>query len=96
MSDIPAARQELLEIAVEVRAAGISTSADEIESVVNGLMKRQPPITRADTEHRKLTPKLAGRIRDYHVEFPRLSQQRIANHFNVATGRVSEALNWKI
>lgn len=40
-----------------------------------------------------MTPELAAEIRDYYAQNPEATQQVIANHFNVNSGRVNEVLH---
>ena len=47
---------------------------------------------RTSRQSATMTPELADEIRRYAIGHPNLSNQRIANHFNVNPGRVSEAL----
>ena len=91
MSDIPAARAHLEAMRNKMEAAHLDYYVEHIDHVLS-LMVREKYKERTIRQSATMTPELAGEIRRYAIGHPNLSTQRIANHFNVNQGRVSEAL----
>lgn len=91
MSDIPAARAHLEAMRDEMQNAHLDCYVEHINYVLS-LMVREKYKQRTSRQSATITPELADEIRGYAVRHPNLSAQRIANHFNVNPGRVSEAL----
>jgi hypothetical protein len=79
MSDIPAARAHLEAMRDEMQNAHLDYYVEHINYVLS-LMVREKYKPRTSRQSATMTPELAD------------SAQRIANHFNVNPGRVSEAL----
>lgn len=96
MSEIRVAREQLLEIAEDLKQRGDYKTARRIRKVVEEKMHRKPWVTRSRSHHRPMTAKIARQVRSMHRRNPDLSQQQLAIHFNVGLGRISEALNGKI
>tara|TARA_R110000782_G_scaffold218427_1_gene305809 strand:- start:28237 stop:28542 length:306 start_codon:yes stop_codon:yes gene_type:complete len=92
MSDIPTARHELEELAKHLEAIKQSDEAATVRSVVDKHMTRKKFTRKAGTTSAKMTPALAREIQQYAGLRPEYSLQKIAAHFNVNPGRVSEAL----
>lgn len=86
--NIPEIRQRLLELAAE-------HDIDELYELVDE-MHRRPPNRRAPVQSEKITPSLAAAIRVFAAENPDMHLQKIAEHFGVNHGRVSEAINREI
>ncbi len=91
MSDIPKARSHLEAMRDEMEAAHLDYYVEHIEYILS-LMVREKHKQRTSRQSATMTPELADEIRRYAIGHPNLSTQRIANHFNVNPGRVSEAL----
>ena len=91
MSDIPAARAHLEAMRDEMQNAHLDYYVEHINYVLS-LMVREKYKQRTSRQSATMTPELADEIRGYAIRHPNLSAQRIANHFNVNPGRVSEAL----
>ncbi len=91
MSNIPEARLRLEAIRDEMLAAHLDYYAEDIDHILS-LMVREKYKERTTRQSATMTPELADEIRRYAIGHPNLSTQRIANHFNVNPGRVSEAL----
>lgn len=91
MSDIPSARVHLEAMRDEMQNANLDYYVEQINYVLS-LMVREKYKQRTSRQSATMTPELADEIRDYAIRHPNLSTQRIANHFNVNPGRVSEAL----
>ena len=91
MSDIPAARAHLRAMRDEMEAAHLDYYAEKIDYALS-LMVREKYKERTARQSATMTPELAEQIRRYSVSHPNVSTQRVANHFNVNPGRVSEAL----
>ncbi len=85
---IPEIRERLLEIADEENLPELREIVDE--------MYRRSPNRRAPVQSEKITPALAAEIRTYYSANSLFSFQRIADHFGVNPGRVSEAVNREI
>ena len=91
MSDIPAARAHLEAMRNKMEAAHLDYYVEHIDHVLS-LMVRKKYKKRTSRQSATMTPELIDEIRNYAIGHPNLSVQRIANHFNVNQGRVSEAL----
>jgi hypothetical protein len=91
MSDIPLARKKLRFMCEEMKAARLDYYADQIDDIIS-LMTREKYKKRTSRQSATMTPELADQIRSYALAHPNVSTQRVANHFNVNSGRVSEAL----
>lgn len=91
MSDIPQARTRLEALRDEMLAAHLDYYVEDIDHILT-LMVREKYKERTARQSATMTPELADQIRNYAIGHPNLSAQRIANHFNVNSGRVSEAL----
>lgn len=91
MKTIPQIREELLEVAGELRNLRLS---NKIKRLVTQ-MKRRKAVRRSNRDSAPFTPQLAIRIRNYANSHPHLSYKAIGTTFNVASGRVSEAVAGK-
>lgn len=91
MSDIPQARSHLLALRDDMLKNGLSEYADHIDFVLT-LMVRTKRKPRAARQSATMTDDLRKEIYDFAVKNPYMSAQAIGNHFNVNSGRVSEAL----
>ncbi len=91
MSDIPQARSHLEAMRDQMAAAHLDYYAEHIDYILS-LMVREKYKPRTSRQSATMTPELADEIRKYAIGHPNLSTQRIATHFNVNPGRVSEAL----
>jgi hypothetical protein len=91
MSDIPQARTRLEALRDEMIAAHLDYYVEDIDYILT-LMVREKYKERTSRQSATMTPELADEIRNYAICHPNLSTQRIASHFNVNPGRVSEAL----
>lgn len=87
MSDIIAAREELLAL------AAYSPDGDEIRRIVEQHMWRRPPARRAPARRKKISKDLKKEIEQFLSTHPDVDLQRIAERFNVNAGRVSEILH---
>ena len=94
---IPQARDELMQIVTNLRNGdqGDNAIASDIEKIISEHMHRKTAARRGSRDSTKMTPELASAIRAYAAADPKLSQRAIGEHFNVSSGRVSEALNGK-
>ncbi len=90
MSNIPAAREELIEI-----ADMLAKAARRIRKIVANDLTRESPISRAKPTAIKVTPAIAKNIRKLALAFPDLPHREIARKVGVDGGRVSEVLNDK-
>jgi Zn-dependent M16 (insulinase) family peptidase len=95
MSNIPLARERLMEIADTIRAYGAPSIADQIAGIVEGAMYREPYIRRAPSKSKSVTPATKAKIRKLYDEHDDMSQQDIAEAVGTNIGRVSEVLNRK-
>lgn len=82
---IPEVRKRLKEIAEE-------TGLEELKDLADQMHRRNLKGTRAPITSQKMTPELAGKIRDYLDDNPHASNQIIADYFNVNPGRITDAL----
>lgn len=71
------------------------SAASELLELAEELRRRPSVGTRAPATSTSMTPELEQEIRDYAEANPGLSQQAIAEAFNVNHGRVSEAIRGK-
>lgn len=92
MSNIPLARERLIDICNRMERAGLQSWVTEIDRVVDGLMVRRSPRRKVAPKSPTMTPDMAQAIRDYAARFPQATQMEIATTFSVNAGRVSEAL----
>jgi hypothetical protein len=91
MSNIPQARLRLEALRDEMIASHLDYYVEHVDHVLS-LMVRKKYKKRTSRQSATMTPELINEIRNYAIGHPNLSVQRIANHFNVNQGRVSEAL----
>lgn len=90
MSNIILARQQIAQIAQELRRSGDRDLARRLSGVI-GLMRRRPPVRRMPTHSRTVTPQ----IREQVLELARTTDMHsaeIAVQLNLNPGRVSEIL----
>lgn len=92
---IPIIREQLNEIAADLRLAGVHDYADRIEFLSAAAVRRSP-VKRAPVTSTPMTPALARTIRSHSARHPKQSHQDIAALFNVNPGRVSQALQGDI
>lgn len=83
---IPEIRARLYELAVIHSIPELADLADDT--------KRNPPIRRAKSTRRKLTPPVAVKVRAYAKAHPNMAMRDIGLVFNLDQGRISEALNY--
>ena len=92
-SDIETAREYLLWVADRLEdKAGEHAFANFIRVLVSQFMIRGNSGRKAPTTRGSLTPVLAPEICAFAAAHPEMNQDEIGRHFNVAGGRVSEAL----
>lgn len=100
MSEIPAARERLLELASQLEQpllfpVPVAEIAAQIRHVVDTMLHRDPWATHAPVVSRPVTPAIKAAILRIHRENPRMTQEQIGHRVGVAGGRVSEVLNGK-
>lgn len=93
MKTIPQIRLELLDIAKSLQNNEHSPEhvSRRIRYLVRNMYRRKT-VRRAKVEHAHTTKELQLKIRKYAKANPKKSYAAIGNKFNVAIGRVSEAL----
>lgn len=91
-SDIEQARVIILRVADYLDVDGLALEAGTLRDTVTRYMWRGFTGRVTRTKRFSLTPPLAAEIRAFAVTHPDWSQDEIGRHFNVAGGRVSEAL----
>lgn len=92
MSNIPLAREKLVDICTRMDAVGLQKWTREIDSVLDGLMIRRSPRRKVRSQSEPMTAEKKQAIRAYAEQFPQATQMDIAQVFDVNVGRVSEAL----
>jgi hypothetical protein len=100
MSDVPEARERLLELADQLEQpllfpVPVAEIAAQIRHVVDTMLHKEPWATHAPRVSRSVTPEVKAAIFRIHAEFPRMTQEQIGHRVGVAGGRVSEVLNGK-
>ena len=99
---IPQVRVRLAEVAEELRA--LSPACEQprdilrLASEINALvveMVREPAVRRAPTQSPYVTDKVVKAVRRLADNNPDVPMNRIAEHFGINQGRVSEILNGK-
>ena len=95
MSNIPLGREELLELASEVRKDGNLKLASKIEAIVFGRLFRTITKDRSPVSSVPMDATVARRIVRMHHLNPEMSTQKIADLIGVNPGRVSEAIAGK-
>jgi hypothetical protein len=90
---VPEVMKRLKEISNKIKLSR-PKEADELIELADEL-KRRPGGPRAPSSSTPMTPELAQEIRDFATANPGVSQQTVAQKFNVNHGRVSEALRGK-
>jgi hypothetical protein len=89
---LPEIAQTMKQLAGDPRLpAEISTTLVDLADQ----MRRRGGGARRTPQSATMTPELADEIRAYHQKNKHLTQTAIARHFNVNSGRVSEALHGK-
>lgn len=94
MKTIPELREELLNMANDLRVEGASYQAGKLKRIVKQLYRRKS-VRKAAIESAKFTPELKAQVITYANNHPHVSYIKIANRYNISTGRVSEALAGK-
>lgn len=90
---VPEVAARIREIADEIQAEHPAV-AEQLRELADEL-RRRPAGPRAPVTSTPTTPELQQEIREFAETHPGLSQQTIAEHFNVNHGRVSEAIHGK-
>ncbi|MET0138390.1 MAG: hypothetical protein ABW192_08400 [Sphingobium sp.] len=85
-------KRSIPEIRARLREIADEHGIEELHDLANETY-RSSPFKRANNKSRKLTPKLAEKIRKFVANNPTLHQRDVAQKFNVNPGRVSEAIN---
>ena len=85
---IPEARRLLRNLAATLSPK----DAAEIERIVKEGLYRRKGVLPVPPKNRMVTKQIAQQIRIAHAQFPEKSEQELAAHFGVNSGRVSEAL----
>ncbi|MCG7573775.1 hypothetical protein MHM39_09345 [Phaeobacter sp. CNT1-3] len=88
-TNIPFARKQLLEIAHRLEHQGIDEIPDEIRSIVSKSMIRRPTLRRAPPTRRKVDAKTRKKVIKL-MKTTKMTQEDIAQQFNIDGGRVSE------
>ena len=86
MTDIPEARRLLKLALTDLRGAVRAVKK------AHSLMTRPPPVRRAKSNSKHVTPEMAAQIRECAANYPNESFRQLAKRFNVDAGRVSEAM----
>lgn len=89
MSDIPAARKKLLEIAADLPPS----KARQIHAVVEGYLHREKFVRRAPDNSKPITPVMKRQIFAWAKTDMHMSE--IAHRLGINQGRVSEVLRGK-
>lgn len=93
---IPEIRDDLRKIAADMMDDGLIICRWEVGKRIMALAdetRRRPPVRTTPRRLRsKITPDEIVSIREFAGAHPKMSQQRIAVHFNLNAGRISEAL----
>ena len=93
MSDVPAARQILLDAKAKALAMGYRGLARDIETALRKLYRRARVAPVAPRQSKPVTPEIAAAMRAIKRRNPKASQREIADRFGCCEGRVSEALH---
>lgn len=88
-SNVPLAREYLTE------SCALFHKAIRLQRKALGLMTRAKYVRKAPKQSTKMTKTLANKIIKFTDAHPRMTEQKIAEHFGIGSGRVSEALNGK-
>ena len=96
---LPEIQERLLVIADELTQRllfprPLNDIAKDIRHLSNNISRRKA-IRKAPVQSRSMTPEFSAEIAVFATTHPTWSMQRIAEHFNVTAGRVSEALRGK-
>lgn len=92
MSNIPEARQRLSQLSEKLKADGKNSYATEIDQIIDMMHRKRIKKVKASTTSHKITPHLAYEIYNFCEKRPEISNQRVAEIFNVNQGRVTEIL----
>lgn len=92
MSDIPRARDILLDVAHDLHMSGDTILANRVYEAIK-LMTRKSPIRRAPRKHSALTAQQKFAVRAFILAHPHTHLDEVARIFNVNPGRISECLN---
>ena len=92
MSDIATARAILHEVKERLFADGNQQDGMAVSVAIAHMYRRKHRDCRAPASSATITPELRAEIRAYAEANPQVSLTRIAERFQVNSGRVSEAL----
>ncbi len=87
---IPEVRQEMYDLANELREYGLDEEADVLCNLAEETKRRYTG--RGRRVSRSMTPAIEQEIRNIHIMYPDTTQLEIARHVGVSDGRVSETL----
>lgn len=93
--DTAAFREEAVGLIADMRKAGVTRFADELEDMIAVYLHREKEISRAAPDSAPVTKRLAREVKRYHRKNPNTSQKRIGEMFDIAPGTVSRILNDK-
>jgi len=93
MSDIPQARERLTALAEAMADSGKHDWAAEVADIVEMMHRKRIKKIKASATSHKITPNLALEIYNFCHNRPEISNQRVAEIFNVNQGRVTEILD---
>jgi hypothetical protein len=91
MSNSKTARRRIRALALELRAAKQTQSAEKLERIVNELMYRRSAARRMNSHSQPITPHIVRQVRDL-ARTTSLHSAEIAARLNINPGRVSEIL----
>jgi predicted XRE-type DNA-binding protein len=95
MSNIPLAREALMDVAVRLFALSHPTEAKRIVDIVDTHMTREGRANIAPARSVKITPAIVAGVKEFVSKHPRASQAEVGAVFGINAGRVSEILNGK-
>lgn len=95
MSNIPQAREELHQLAADLRKIGHADLSVRLMDIADEHLFRKQVTPKTRPKSTKMDSVQASLIRDYKKRNPSVSLQTIGNVFHVNAGRVSEALAGK-
>jgi hypothetical protein len=92
MSNVPRAREAIINLVVDMERIGLHDLSERLVSVLHDLHRRPLVKPRAPVSSLVVDAKVAENLRRFAWRNPDLSQQAIGELFRTNAGRVSEAL----
>jgi hypothetical protein len=95
MSDIPGAREELAQMAQDLKSIGLVSYSNRLNRIIEEKMVRTPYARKAQVTSAQLSPNMVKDIKKFLKDNPNMALNKVAEKFEVNPGRISEILHGK-